>query len=676
MPFNDELDLPEFKAWLLKTIEPLCDADPAVLSDYITALLKHDAVMAEDEWKVFISRELADFLEDAAKPFVDTLFQTLSTKAYLPAPAPKSPPKAPSIVSSYRPSAPIQPVQPVQPVAGPSTARPAQNGAPAALEDKDVEMGDGAGQAGPAHGNVPTGPSGRKKCFDYHQKGFCMRGANCPYEHSDDVIIPTAEMMFGGQFPQQQFMAGPGSGRGRGRGRGRGGMHPNGGGHMMGPGPGPGPGPGGFDPQQQMPFPFPFPFAPQMGTPQGPNGQPGHPGFQGPPRHNQEAPADFMGSNRPPPKRDSTTLVITDIPQAQLSVQAVRDYFQQFGEVTNVALEGRSKRALISFENNQQAFQAWKSDEAVFGSRHVKVLWHRPRPGQGEAGQQALDKSAELLANMKKMEAGDGPQGSVKAKLSGPESRLKATLAELESTEKRAKKETLVAEQKVLLKRAGAPGATKEEKVQILGRLKQLTKEIDEINNPPKVESVDPELNEKDQLDAELAKHGMETTEGKDQAELLNLSAQLSALRDKANTLGINSSARFSPYSRGSSRGRGFTRGRGRGRGGPPRPMRLDNRSRTVTITGEGLASEISRKAAQEWYESQGGVTEVVDGGLRVTYPARDMAEKVLAMGTKDIQNLSGGINVSWYTAAPTESHAPEVEMTEDEVRGERDDED
>ncbi|WVQ93532.1 hypothetical protein IAU59_000606 [Kwoniella sp. CBS 9459] len=668
MPFNDELDLPEFKAWLLKTIEPLCDADPAVLSDYITALLKHDAVMAEDEWKVFISRELADFLEDAAKPFVDTLFQTLSTKSYLPPPAPKSPPKAPAIVSSYRPAALGHPAQPVQPVAGPSNTKAAQNGA-SAPQDKDFEMGDGAAQAGPV-GNVPVGLSGRKKCFDYHQKGFCMRGANCPYEHSDDVIIPTAEMMFGGQFPQQQFVGGPGPGRGRGRGRGRGGMQTNGGSHIMGPGP------GAFDTQQQMPFPFPFPFPPQMGPHQGPHGQSGQPGFMDRPRHNNEAPADFMGSNRPPPKRDSTTLVITDIPQASLSVQAVRDYFQQFGEVTNVALEGRSKRALISFENNQQAFQAWKSDEAVFGSRHVKVLWHRPRPGQGEAGQQALDKSAELLANMKKMEAGEGPQGNMKAKLSGPESRLKATLAELESTEKRAKKETLVAEQKVLLKRAGAPGATKEEKVQILGRLKELTKEIDEINNPPKVASADMEMTEKDQLDAELAKHGMETTEGKDQAELLKLSAQLSALRDKANTLGINSSARFSPYSRGSSRGRVFTRGRGRGRGGPPRPMRLDNRSRTVTISGEGLASETGRKAAQEWYESQGGVTEAVDGGLRVTYPARDMAEKVLSMGTKDIPNLSGGINVSWYSAAPTESHAPEVEMTEDEVRGDRDDED
>nr|XP_019048730.1 hypothetical protein I302_02504 [Kwoniella bestiolae CBS 10118]OCF27660.1 hypothetical protein I302_02504 [Kwoniella bestiolae CBS 10118] len=630
MPFNDAVDTAEFKAWLVTTIEPLCDADPIVMSDYIIALLKHDAVMAEDEWKVFISRELEDFLEDNSKTFVDTLFQTLSNRSYLPDPAPVIAPTAAAIVSSYRPQ--VSAV--AEPEAGPSTVRPAQT-EQSLVHNNDVEMGDSSKGS---QGNFQPGQRRRGRCFDYHEKGFCMRGANCPYEHSDDMILPTPDMMFAGQFPPQMmggFPGGGGRGMGRGRGRGRGGggglggHQQNGNGHSFGP----------------------------------------------------DIPNEYMGVNRPPSTRDITTLVITDIPQPNLTVQAIRDYFQQFGEVTNVAIEGKSKRALISFENNYQAFQAWKSDQAVFGSRHVKVLWHKPLPGKGSAGQDALEKSSELLANMKKLESGQGQeiQGNVIVKLSGPESRLKATLAELELTEKRAKKETLMAEQKVLFSKT--QNASKEEKVQILGRLKAISKELEEINKPPpkkEEESMEVKLTEKEKLDRELAKHGMETTEGKDQAELLKLSAQLSALRDKANTLGINSSARFSPYSRGGSRGRGYTpRGRGRGRGGPPRPMRLDNRSRTITVSGEGITSDEGRKAVQEWYESQGGVTENVDGGMRVTYPARDMAEKVLALGTKDIAGLSGGININWYTAPVAESHAPEVEMmAEDEpVRGERYDE-
>ncbi|WWC58114.1 uncharacterized protein I303_100649 [Kwoniella dejecticola CBS 10117] len=654
MPFNDAVDTAEFKTWLVATIEPLCDADPIVMSDYIIALLKHDAVMAEDEWKIFVSRELEDFLEDNSKTFVEILFKTLADKSYLPQAAP--PPTAPAIVSSYRPHASLPSSEPE---AGPSTTRPSNLGQ-GELQKQDVDMGDATQ---PVQGNGQHSRPQRQKCFDYHERGFCMRGNNCPYEHSDDVIIPTPEMMFAGQFPPP-MMGGPpgrgrGLGRGRGRGRGMGGSQQNGNGHMMAPGPGPGQ---QFPPQ--MPFPFPFPF----------------PGMPGQMNQNQNQhpniPNEYMGSNRPPSTRDINTLVITDIPQASLSVQAIRDYFQKFGEVTNVAIEGRSKRALISFEDNRQAFQAWKSDEAVFGSRHVKVLWHKPRPGQGGAGHSALEKSAELLANMKKLESGEGIQGDVKVKLSGPESRLKATLAELENTEKRAKKETLMAEQKVLFSKT--TNASKEEKIQILGRLKEISKDLEAINNPPKVEPEDAGFTEKEILDAELAKHGMETTEGKDQAELLRLSAQLSALRDKASTLGINSSARFSPYSRGGLRGRGYTsRGRGRGRGAARGPMRLDNRSRTITVSGEAVSSDESRKAVQDWYESQGGVTELVDGGLRVTYPARDMAEKVLALGTKDIGGISGAININWYNA-PLESTAPDVEMmAEDEpVRGERHDED
>lgn len=244
--------------------------------------------------------------------------------------------------------------------------------------------------------------------------------------------------------------------------------------------------------------------------------------FPSPPANNGHA--EFWGTSKPPQERTSTTLIITDIPAASLSVQAIREYFSNFGEVTNIALEGKSSRALVSFGSNAEAYRAWKSDEAVFGSRHVKVLWHRPRPGQGAAGTKALEASAGLMANMKAMENGAPPQ-NVKASLRGPESRLAATLAELETKEKRAKRETLMAEQKVLLKRA--KDGSKEEKVVILARLKELSREMDAIDKP----SVEGNgLSDKERLDRELEKHGMETG---DQDELMRLSAQLSALRDK-----------------------------------------------------------------------------------------------------------------------------------------------
>jgi len=241
--------------------------------------------------------------------------------------------------------------------------------------------------------------------------------------------------------------------------------------------------------------------------------------------------SEFYGSSKPPQDRNGNTLVITDIPPNYLSLPAIREYFAQFGEVTNVAVEAKSKRALVSFTSNFEAYQAWKSDEAIFGSRHVKVLWHKPRPGHGDAGKDALEKSANLIANMKAIEAGgSNPQGDTKATLFGPEQRLAATLKDLEAKEGRQKRETLMAEQKVLLKRAME--GTKEEKMTILRRLKDITKEVEELDKPkPKTEDVD--MGDKEKLDALLEKHGMETQGAADQDELMKLSAQLSALRDK-----------------------------------------------------------------------------------------------------------------------------------------------
>ncbi|ODN88089.1 hypothetical protein L198_06849 [Cryptococcus wingfieldii CBS 7118] len=619
MPFNDELDSPDFRAWLTKTIEPLCDADPAVLSDYIIALLKHDASMEEAEWKEFITKELIDFLEASSAPFVDTLFTALSTKAYnaavpTPVPAPVATHPIPT-----GPAADIPQYHPQFPAAGPSSGAPAV---------EDVSMQDAT---------AGVGKSGRPKCRDYHERGYCMRGANCQFEHSEDVLIPTPDMMFQGFFPP--FM----------------GMPP------------------GFPGMPGMP-----PGLPQRGR-GGPRGRGGHPGRGGYPPHGHghgqrpEPDENFLGNREPPKDRNGNTLVVSDIPRQNLTVPSIKDYFSKFGEVTNVAIDAKSARALVSFTSNFEAYQAWKSDQAIFDNRHVKVLWHRPHPGQGAAGQKALEASRTLLENMKKIEAGEGGQ-KVPPKFSGPEQRLQAALAELEHRERQTKKEPLMAEQKILLARASK--STKEEKLTILKRLKAIAKEIEVLNNPPpKPEGM--EIDEtKAKLDQELAAHGME--QGSDE-ELVRLSSQLASLKEKANTYGI--SPRYSPYA---------PRGRGRGRGRGGRSVHtLDNRSRTIVVSGDNFADEGARKVAVDWYESTGGAVEVVEGSLRISYPQREMAEKALALGTDQIREQTGIIRTAWEApqAPDVESYYQPVDVEmgagasmgetgEEERRGERNDDD
>lgn len=53
----------DLKAWLVKELEPICDADPEVLSDYVLALLKHDA--SEGDIEKMLTEQLDDFLGES-----------------------------------------------------------------------------------------------------------------------------------------------------------------------------------------------------------------------------------------------------------------------------------------------------------------------------------------------------------------------------------------------------------------------------------------------------------------------------------------------------------------------------------------------------------------------------------------------------------------------------------
>ena len=182
-------------------------------------------------------------------------------------------------------------------------------------------------------------------------------------------------------------------------------------------------------------------------------------------------------SNRPPKDNTSTTLVVADIPAEHLNLESIHNQFKQFGTVTNVAVETRAKKALVAFSTNREAHAAWLSKESFFGDRHVKILWHRPREGQGEVGQKALNDSAPLLENLRKIDR-EGVEAFQSAGKSASTSTLptvdpeiKAQLAEVR--ERGLKLEKIVAEQKVLMVRLeGTKDA--EEKTKLKTRLKEL----------------------------------------------------------------------------------------------------------------------------------------------------------------------------------------------------------
>ena len=200
-------------------------------------------------------------------------------------------------------------------------------------------------------------------------------------------------------------------------------------------------------------------------------------------------PSSDSQSQQPPrpDRRQDKTLVVEKIPEDRLSLGSVNDWFKQFGTVTNIAVDPPTAKALVTFEEHSQAWKAWKSEEAVFGNRFVKVYWHRPLEGRGGRGVKALEVSATLVGKLKSngehtatQPTADGDAGPVASTLSvsapqkKPAKAASNTLQELNAKQERLQQ--MIAEQKALMSQLGT--ATAEEKKEIMAKLRKLGEDM------------------------------------------------------------------------------------------------------------------------------------------------------------------------------------------------------
>jgi RNA-binding protein 26 len=283
-----------------------------------------------------------------------------------------------------------------------------------------------------------------------------------------------------------------------------------------------------------------YPSRPHRGSPSSPaRGRGGRPGV-------------FSGEvQRFHPERRDKTLVVEKIPEDKLSLDVVNGWFKRFGTVTNVAVDPSSSKALVSFSSNDEAHTAWKSEDAVFGNRFVKVFWHRPMEGQGLVGQRALAASAPIVASATAREqaqtgptsdaappdpsssAGTGP--GAKKTPSTPSNPPASALAARQKL-----LEQQIAEQKTLMEKLNTASA--DEKKDIFAQLRKLGQEIKATSSqsqtsvspskkPSSTRPEDREAKERERLDKELELHsvaldGEETTEAL-QAKLAKLKAEV-----------------------------------------------------------------------------------------------------------------------------------------------------
>ncbi|EIW86506.1 hypothetical protein CONPUDRAFT_133927 [Coniophora puteana RWD-64-598 SS2] len=780
------------KPWLVRTLEPICDAEPGALAEYILALLKHNA--PESEMRKELTVQLEEFLEKECAPFINTLFTVLRTKSYLPYTAADPPPSSLGFPSGSAPAAgsseggiPI----PIDVLIPGSSTSPDSRGRKRSLEpdpnadgripkgprmsegqysrhqngrsgqwsghngqngmgmDNGMGMGMGVGAGmgmgmgmgmngrGPQQGYQP--PDRRKGlCRDYHSKGYCSRGAMCKYSHGDEAMMlsqmqqqmfqiglpflpfmPNGGMPFmpGAQYDprEAQMDIRPVAGRQRaplaprgedgvpqGAGelpviqdltpqqndqqhgqRQNGNTAPNVDGQVQPP---PASGPMDVEPAAMGTA---MGMGPQgmmgMNTGMAPPGQHHHPQQLG--GHTRGGSRGGRGvfngdaqSFRPGKRVGDKTLVVEKIPEEKLALESVNDWFKRFGTVTNVAIDARSAKALVSFAEHDQAHAAWKSEDAVFGNRFVKVFWHRPMEGHGEVGRKALAASATAVAGLGKEVPKPTPAPTPKPVDGQPKRPVAASQASQELAAKQKLLEGQIEEQKKLM--AELATASADEKKTIMARLRKLGEEMTAPSSSSKPSTPTPESGDaimssvsqeerskREQLDKELEMHGAgESTE--------DLKATLAKLKEEAASLGIAEQGEAPPAPwRG--RGRGRARGRapfyrGAAWSGPPRgSMKLDNRPKKLLLKG---VSANNVQAVRDWYELSGQVDSVETGEsdeVVVAFKTRAAAEQALAKG-QDVPSV-GQVQISWHATAPPPSGAIKPQQQQQQQRVSKD---
>ena len=226
---------------------------------------------------------------------------------------------------------------------------------------RSVDRGDrDAGTPTRDENGAPGGytPTQKPRCRDYEEKGFCLRGDMCKFDHGSDAVVLEDSLGY------QPGLPGPG-------------FDP----YVPGV---PGSGPSGISyPPPVMSVPPPG-YAP-LGVKRGYEGDAG---FQPPPKRFDHGRGGLRGRGRGRGRgigrgfnnmnQSSSMLAVRNIPVEMNSILHLNSHFSKFGTLVNVQIqfEGDPSSALITFAGTSEAAAAYNCTEAVLNNRFIKVFWH------------------------------------------------------------------------------------------------------------------------------------------------------------------------------------------------------------------------------------------------------------------------------------------------------------
>ncbi|TVY82892.1 putative RNA-binding protein [Lachnellula suecica] len=692
-----ESDTPLLRQWIIQRLGNTSDADSEVLADYVLALLRHDgdpvAVRA-----LFLT-EIPDFLQEDPQVFTQDVFCCIQHKLYIPGNvvpqnpsppfAPPSGPSAPSYGNLGMGAVPLGPAHNgsrkrsyndrsdgdsqdrgfggVDPN-GRAFKQPRRGGARGGFDNFNGRGGFQGGRGAPMNGQGmppgqnfanmsgmpdPTGFPGlppldpnnpmeamlamqqalnmfqpnspgvggpprpnmqprRQRCRDYEQKGFCARGQSCMFEHGENSIFvppggkadeydPTnAGLMTGvesnGRPGGPNPLASYGALRGGDRGRGRGGF--------------------------------------RGGDRGGPHGNASRRGGR----------AEFS-SDKPNYDTSNTTIVVENIPEEKFSEDAVREFFNEFGNITEVSMRPYKRLAIVKYDDWNAANAAYKSPKVIFDNRFVKVYW---------------------FTNTESLPKPPGVTGANGAPINGAAARDKKPDEPEIDMEEFARKQQEVQK-------------AREEKMKKIQDMENSRKELEKRQEDLLKNQAEEKRKLMERIAAKSAKSG--TTPSGSQngspapasgGQTEALKAQLAALEAEAQSLGIVPSVDTEEVSFGSYRGRGRGRGRGAfrargayaprgfrggfrgGRGGAPfaggSAYSLDNRPKTIALTGVDFSNAEKDESLRQFLLGIGEYTnlDISPARTSITFKDRFTAEKFMSgLSNGEIPSV-GKVDLAW----------------------------
>ncbi|KAI9476649.1 hypothetical protein LPJ78_005586 [Coemansia sp. RSA 989] len=326
MALFDEKDEQLVKDFLFNKIEKECDADPAIMADYILVTLQNN--MSEDELKQHCKTDLKEFFGDKTSVFVDTLFEALARKQYLPQPEPGRKEDARQHQMPRRRSR----SPPSDRRSGRRSRSPSRERRGGRESYMDMSILEGPLQANRHASQQPQQQQQQRKrrpCFEFMRKGTCQRGDACTFAH---VTVEQAQMM--GMPIPANIAAGAAQ-------------------QAMN---------GGFYPPMR-------PMRPPMQQGQF-AGQPPQQFAGWTPNYNGSRPHDHGPANG----YSSTAVFVTNIPDTSLDEASVREFFERFGSVQDVRVDYRKHTATVEFGDSAAQAQALNTPDAVFNNRFVRVI--------------------------------------------------------------------------------------------------------------------------------------------------------------------------------------------------------------------------------------------------------------------------------------------------------------